>query len=261
MGPENHRGSPPFHRQLELPESVAEELGERKGLSRLSGMPANRRAGERQNGSRLSRPHSPSTAGGRVRHAGVHAEISTAQKRADARRGVFGKEFDLRKANIDYWSRAGAEGLREPECGSFYLHIDVWYRKSPWIASTGPDGKEFIEYLTNFGGISIFRDEINIFPAEWGAETDWLNLSKRHIKQGFRMSYYNMIGNLEINQATNIELIDKTNREGLIANRASKDLTQLVHAIVSTVIETEFIAKRDEYDELTGRRRCATRRR
>ncbi|HEY4951694.1 MAG TPA: sensor histidine kinase [Candidatus Acidoferrales bacterium] len=162
------------------------------------------------------------------------------------------KNFDLRKANIGYWSRTGADGLREPECGSFYLHLDVWYRKSPWIASTGPDGKEFIEYLTNFGGISIYRDEINIFPAEWGAETDWLSLSKRHIKQGFRMSYYNMIGNLEINQATNVELIDKTNREGLIANRASKDLTQLVHAIVSTVIETKFIAKREEYDDLTG---------
>ena len=170
------------------------------------------------------------------------------------------KNFDLRKANIAYWSRAGAEGLREPECGSFYLHIDVWYRKSPWIASTGPDGKEFIEYLTNFGGISIYRDEINIFPAEWGAETDWLSLSKRHIKQGFRMSYYNMIGNLEINQATNIELIDKTNREGLIANRASKDLTQLVHAIISTVIETKFIAKRDEYEDLTGES-CAPPRR
>jgi signal transduction histidine kinase len=162
-----------------------------------------------------------------------------------------GKDFDLRKANLDYWALPG-EGLRKPECGNFYLHVDVWYRKSPWISSAGPDGKEFIDYLTNFGGISIFRDEINIFPAEWGAETDWLGLSKRHIKQGFRMSYYNMVGNLEINQSTNIELIDKTNREGLIANRASKDLTQLVHAIVAGPIETKFIAKRREYDDLTG---------
>jgi signal transduction histidine kinase len=160
-------------------------------------------------------------------------------------------KFDLRKANIGYWSSPGGDELRKPECGQFYLHVDVWYRKNPWISSTGPDGKEFIDYLTNFGGISIFRDGINIFPAEWGAETDWLSLSKRHIKQAFRMSYYNMIGNLEIDQTTNIELVDKTNREGLIANRAYKDLTQLVHAIVSTVIETKFIAKRDEYGALT----------
>jgi len=162
------------------------------------------------------------------------------------------KGFDLRKVNMGYWSPPDEDGIREPECGQFFLHVDVWYRKTPWINSAGPDGKEFIDYLTNFGGISIFRDGINIFPAEWGAETDWLFLSKRHIKQAFRMSYYNMIGNLEINQTTNLELIDKTNREGLIANRAYKDLRALVHAIISAVIETKFIGKRDEYNALTG---------
>jgi signal transduction histidine kinase len=161
------------------------------------------------------------------------------------------KNYDLRKGGLEYWLQPGGE-LRTPECGDFYLHVDVWYRKDPWISGSGPDGKEFLSYLTNFGGISIFRDEINVFPAEWGAETDWLNLSTRHIKQAFRMSYYNMIGNLEINQASNIDLIDKTNREGLIANRASKDLTQLVHAIIANIIENKFIGKRDEYNALTG---------
>jgi signal transduction histidine kinase len=162
------------------------------------------------------------------------------------------KHYDLRKANQPHWKLPTDDGLRVPECGAFYLHVDVWYRKKPWIASAGPDAKLFIDHLTAFGGISIYRDEINIFPAEWGAETDWLDLSKRHIKQGFRMSYYNMIGNLEIDQTTNIELIDKTNREGLIANRAYRDLRELVHAIIATIIETKFIAKREEYDSMIG---------
>jgi len=158
------------------------------------------------------------------------------------------KNFDLRKAKLGYWS--SKDGPRKPECGPFYIHLDIWYRRDPWISTTGPDGKAFIDYLTNFGGISIFRDGINIFPAEWGAETDWLDLSKRHIKQGFRISYYNLIGNIEIDQANNIDLVDKTNREGLIENKAFKDLTQLVHALVSTVIEIKFIGKRDEYNSL-----------
>lgn len=85
-----------------------------------------------------------------------------------------------------------------------------------------------------------------------GPQTDWLDLSKRHIKQAFRMSYYNMIGNLELDQAKNIGLIDKTNREGLIENRPFKDLTQLVHAILATIIENKFIGKRDEHNALTG---------
>jgi signal transduction histidine kinase len=162
------------------------------------------------------------------------------------------KAFDLRKVQSDYWSQTNGEEFRNPECGPFYLHIDVWYRRDPWISTTGPDGQSFINYLTNFGGISIFRDGINIFPAEWGAETDWLDLSKRHIKQAFRMSYYNMSGNLELDQSRNIGLIDKTNREGLIQNRAFKDLTKLVQAIVAAVIENKFIGKRDEYSDLTG---------
>ena len=160
------------------------------------------------------------------------------------------KNYDLRKAEMDYWKKPKNGNLRKPECGMFFIHVDVWYRRDPWITASGPDGKQFIDYLTQFGGISIYRDGINIFPAEWGAESDWLDLSKRHIKQGFRISYYNMIGNIEIDQAENIDLTDKTDREGLIENRAFKDLTRLVHAVVTTVIETKFIGKRDEYSNL-----------
>lgn len=161
-------------------------------------------------------------------------------------------KFDLRKVHTSYWLPTNGERFRNPECGPFYIHVDVWYRKDPWISTAGPDGKGFIDYLEKFGGISIFRDGINIFPAEWGAETDWLDLSKRHIKQGFRMSYYNMIGNLELDQSKNIGLIDKTNREGLIENKPFKDLTELVHATIAAVIENKFIGKRDEYEALTG---------
>jgi signal transduction histidine kinase len=161
------------------------------------------------------------------------------------------KAFDLRKVQAGYWVQDSGAVFRSPECGPFYLHIDIWYRRDPWIGTTGPDGTSFIDYLTQFGGISIFRDGINIFPAEWGAETDWLHLSKKHIKQGWRMSYYNMIGNVELDQSRNIGLVDKTNREGLIENRPFKDLTQLVNAIIA-IIETKFIGKRDEYNALTG---------
>ncbi|MEW5922371.1 MAG: sensor histidine kinase [Candidatus Zixiibacteriota bacterium] len=162
------------------------------------------------------------------------------------------KNVDLRKFEADYWADLGkGASLRTPACGQFFLHIDVWYRRTPWVTVSGPDGKNFIDYLTKFGGISIFRDGLNIFPAEWGAETDWLDLSKTHIKQGFRMSYYNMIGNLEVDQTQNIHLVDKTDREGLIGNRAFSDLTKLVRSIISSIIEVRFIGKREEYGKLT----------
>ena len=89
------------------------------------------------------------------------------------------KYFDLKKTDKDYWAESGGTELfKKPECGPFFIHLDVWYRRAPWI--TGPHASDFIDYLTNWGGISIYRDGINVFPAEWGAETDWLRLSKRH---------------------------------------------------------------------------------
>ena len=158
------------------------------------------------------------------------------------------KFFDLKKSDKDYWKKNSA-AYRNPECGSFFLHVDVWYRDKPWI--DGPDAHNFIEFLTNFGGISVYRDNIIIFPAEWGAETDWLELTTRHIKKGWSMSYYNMIGNVEIDQTKNLDLIDKTDRQGLIQNRAYADLVHLIRAILLYVIEIQFIGKRDTYSKLT----------
>lgn len=160
------------------------------------------------------------------------------------------KLIDLKSIEKDYWKNPQNEKLiRLPVCGAFYIHVNLWYRRSPWI--DGPDKKTFTNYLDDYGGVSVYRDGINLFPAEWGAEVDWLKLSKRHIKRGLKLSYYNMIGNLEIEQGKNINLIDKTNREGMLMNRASSDLISLTRAIV-IFLENKFIGKRDEYSSLIG---------
>lgn len=160
------------------------------------------------------------------------------------------KIIDLKTLEKDHWKHPEKENLKRiPACGSFYIHLNIWYRKSPWI--DGPDKKLFTKYLEDYGGISVYRDGINLFPAEWGAEIDWLKLSKRHIKRGLKMSYYNMIGNLEIEQGKNINLIDKTNREGMLNNQASSDLISLTRGIV-IFLENHFIGKRNEYSKLIG---------
>jgi signal transduction histidine kinase len=158
-----------------------------------------------------------------------------------------GQDYDLKKASA-YW-REDDGSIRKPKCGSFFIHLDAWYRRKPWI--DGPDYNLMLEYLEEYGGISIYRDDIIIFPAESGAKNDWLSLSNRHIKQGFRISYYNIIGNIEIEQSENLDLIDKTNREGMIENVAFKDLAKLCETIIQNLLETKFINKRDEFTNLT----------
>ena len=160
------------------------------------------------------------------------------------------KDYDLRKPNDDkpnFWKGSDGE-KRLSRCGDFYMHTEVWYRSSPWIK--GPDKSTFSDYLGTYGGISIYRDGLNIRPAEWGAKVDWLELSKRHIKKGEKLSYYNMIGQLEIEQSSNINLIDKTDRQGFIDNPAFKDLAELTRNLLFYV-ETQFKAKRDEFANLT----------
>lgn len=156
-------------------------------------------------------------------------------------------QYDLKLAS-PYWRTETGE-IRNPECGAFYIHLDAWYRKSPWI--DGPDADSMKKYLHDYGGISIYRDNTIIFPAESGTKNDWLNLSLRHEKQAFRISYYNMIGNIEIDQTENIDLVDKTNREGMIENIAFKDLAKLVETIIQNILEIRYTNKRDEYTNLT----------
>ena len=162
------------------------------------------------------------------------------------------KSIDLKTIESGPWFRLeqGRKLWRKPACGPFYIHIDIWYRDTPWIGNT-PEDKEFKEYLKRYGGISIYRDGINVHSTELGTETDWLGLRQRQVSQAYRMSYYHMIGNVEIEQSSNFDLIDKTNREGLIKNRASNDLADLVKN-VTYFVENDYINKRNEYNVLSG---------
>lgn len=162
------------------------------------------------------------------------------------------EKFDLKVIEKDKWfdNTSGRKLWRKPACGSFYIHLNVWIRDKPWLG-TSPDERDFRKYLEFYGGLSIYRDGINVYSAENGTATDWLGLRQRQIKQAYRMSYYHMLGNIEIDQSSNLNLIDKTNREGLIQNRAADDFTSLVRAI-TRIVEEDYIGKRNEYNALSG---------
>ncbi len=102
-------------------------------------------------------------------------------------------DYDLRSLDDDnpkYWLNK-EDKKRMPACGSFFIHMDVWYRISEWIDL--PDYTELTSYLDVFGGMSIYRDNILVYDAQLGAQTDWLGLAGKHIKQGWRVSYRDFI--------------------------------------------------------------------
>jgi signal transduction histidine kinase len=161
-----------------------------------------------------------------------------------------GKNIDLRfidKDNPIFWGSSIQK--RKPECGSFYMHLDVWYRTSEWINLS--DYKELTDYLDDYGGVAIYRDGILMLDSKLSSESDWLGLEDKHIKRVSRLSYRDFIGNIEINQGYNVNLIDKTNREGLIDNQAAKDLSKLVFYAIDKILLLRYQQKRDEFSKLT----------
>ncbi|MCK4618854.1 MAG: HAMP domain-containing histidine kinase [Desulfobacterales bacterium] len=159
-----------------------------------------------------------------------------------------GSNEDLRYSkDKNYWIENDKK--RNPACGAFYLHLDVWYRKREWIDL--PKHKDLTDYLDEFGGIAVYRDEILEFDAKIGSEYDWLGLSKARIKQASKLSYRDFVGNLELDQSANFDLIDKTNREGLIDNQAFRDLSCLTRNAIDQLLLPPYRGQRDALAKLT----------
>lgn len=156
-------------------------------------------------------------------------------------------KFDLRMLRKEEFKNEDGE-YRSPVSGGFFMHVDVWYRTSPWIPTISI--KKASDWLDNYGGIALYRDFVSLFPADWGANYDWLDLSKRHIKKGSNISYYNMYGYVEVFQDSNIDIIDKTDRQGLLENQAFQELSLLVKIIVENFIEVEFMGRRQDFTQL-----------
>ena len=135
--------------------------------------------------------------------------------------------LDLRSKNIAIW-RDGT-GKRRPSCGPFLVHARCWIRIQKWL---GPEAREITHYLDNFGGLAIYRDGVLAHPAQQAARSDWLGLASAQIKKSSKLSYYQLLGEIEIDQSRTLALRDKSNREGFIETEAFRDLTELTKAIL-----------------------------
>lgn len=138
---------------------------------------------------------------------------------------------------------------RMPECGPFTLDLKLWLRTGDWIEY--PRIRDFTDYLDRFGGIGIYRDGLSILPAQKSSQDDWLELSKRHIKKGWNISYYMMSGSVDLVQEKTLDLIDRTSREGLLETRPFSDLTTLLRALL---VPLEMLVQ-DIRDKYTSQKR------
>jgi hypothetical protein len=122
----------------------------------------------------------------------------------------------------------GADGFddRLPECGPFWLNLYVWDRSSGFLQASGVSRRELDAHC----GVSPFRDGLRVLPYGEPGD-DWLFLDQERIQApAERIGNNQVIGLVLVDQSTNLQLRDKTNREGLIETQAFQDLRTLVRA-------------------------------
>lgn len=130
---------------------------------------------------------------------------------------------------------------RKPECGAFYAALYIWDRAPESLKLSGTNAGD----LNQYNGVAVFRDGIRVMP--YGEpEDDWLEIDHaRYMRTSDAFERKNVVGMVEINQADNKRLHDKSNREGFIENSAFFDLRDLMLAVMN-IAYNEFSRDRKE---------------
>lgn len=112
------------------------------------------------------------------------------------------------------------ENSRTPKCGPFCFTFYAFNLAKPDKTILNEDLKKFIK--ENF--VFVLRDGVRVYPyGEKGI--DWLNLDKLRstYRAGQFISYNDLTGFIYISQEKNPELIDSTNRQGIVNNGGRYD--------------------------------------
>lgn len=145
-------------------------------------------------------------------------------------------EYICRHPAVPGRSRSGTQSLlplagddlASPQCGSFWVNLYVWDRSSSHLQASGVPRRE----LDAHSGVSLFRDGLRVLPYGEPGD-DWLFLDQERIQApADRIGNNQVIGLVLVDQSTNLQLRDKTNREGLIENQAFQDLRSLVRSAI-----------------------------
>lgn len=134
-----------------------------------------------------------------------------------------------RKSSNQAWNGAG-----ELTCGPVTIRLFAFDLEGEALARIAPR-TEVRAWLREWTGISIYRDGFRVWP--YGEpHDDWLRLDQRRVNSPVdHLSNNQVIGFIEIGRDRNPELMDQTNREGLIHNRALEDLRRLVFFVLQAL--------------------------
>jgi signal transduction histidine kinase len=135
-----------------------------------------------------------------------------------------------------------------PRCGPFSLNLHVWDRDQAALSEIAPNTKvaDFRNLLNEAAGVSVYRDGFRVLPyGEMG--DDWLQLDRRRINDPTRgLSNNQIVGVVSITADDNPELVDQTNREGLVEGPALDDLRKLIKEIMRLLEQARYTLRHED---------------
>jgi signal transduction histidine kinase len=126
------------------------------------------------------------------------------------------------------------------------------FDRDPFILRLGVSDKQgFKEYLNTNGGVRVYRDNLRVY--DYGESgTDWLNLDIRRVNQpGKKFSNNILLSAIFLDREVSTSLIEKTNREGFIEDKAFELFRNAILHVVK-LVETLRMEDKKTIRELYG---------
>ncbi|WP_421717939.1 sensor histidine kinase [Algiphilus sp.] len=134
---------------------------------------------------------------------------------------------------------------KKPTCGGFEVEIRAWDRDREslepyFVNQLGNTITKVRSTLNAFCGVSIYRDGFRVYPyGETG--NDWLYLDNRSRQNPTtRLANNQIVGAIKISRDDNPDLKDRSNREGLVANNAYRDLAAWFELVLQKLEEFRY---------------------
>ena len=146
---------------------------------------------------------------------------------------------------------------RSYSAGPFSFEFKIWDRDSESLEKLADETQSIVRNvkkdLDDLCGISIYRDNIRVLP--YGNQNnDWVRLDLRRVNNPtLRLSNNQIVGYVSIGLSTNPELMDQSNREGIVESNAFEDLKEWIKLILNEVEQRRYKERPRENDQ-TGKR-------
>ena len=139
------------------------------------------------------------------------------------------------------WSKKFQPTTDQPLCGPLKFEMYFFPRRAIDLGEIGFSQTQIREFLDSNQGIRIYRDGFRVKP--YGEPTgggDWLRLSYRRqqhpsgVVQGYwRVGYNQVVGAVFLERDKNPDLMDQTNREGIVEGPAFSHLKTLAEDAIT----------------------------